>query len=237
MAVQFNLLPDVKIEFMRQQKTKHFAYTVSILSVSAVLILVVFSFVIVNVVQRQLLNSTSDDIKKYSEQLKSIPDLDKILTVQNQLDSLPKLHDAKHIPSRFLGYLPQVIPTKVHVGQTSLDLTTNTMLITGTADTLETVNQFVDTLKFTSMVEGTGGDQKDAGLAFTNVVLTSASRSEKNASYSISTNFDPALFDSTRSVSLKVPNKITTRSVTDAPDISNLLFNGDTGKTNKQQGN
>jgi hypothetical protein len=35
---------------------------------------------------------------------------------------------------------------------------------------------------------------------------------------------------------LVVPNQITTRSVTESPDINSLLFNGDTGKPASGQG-
>ncbi len=91
--VQFNLLPDVKLEYVKTQRTKRLLTLISIV-VSIVGLAVLFlSFVTVNVVQKKSLNDLSSDITKYSSQLKNVKDLDKILTVQNQLSTLKGLHD------------------------------------------------------------------------------------------------------------------------------------------------
>jgi Tfp pilus assembly protein PilN len=235
MAVQFNLLPDIKLEFDRAQRTKRFVYTLSALTSIVVIAIFVVSFLSVNVLQKKLLNDAGNDITTYSKKLKAIPDLEKVLTIQNQLDTLPTLHQSKHISSRFFGYLPQVTPAKVFIGQVTLDLSADTLTINGTSDKLETINAFVDTLKFTTIkVNDSSGEATTP--AFTSVVLASAGRSEKGASYSITASIDPSLFDNTQSVSLVVPNQITTRSVTESPDINSLLFNGDTGKPASGQG-
>lgn len=235
MAVQFNLLPDIKLEFDRAQRTKRFVYTVSILAGAVALALFIISFVAVNVLQKKLLSDASGNITKYSQQLKSIPNLDKVLTIQNQLSALPDLHSTKHYGSRLFTYLPQLTPTKINVGKLSLDTTANTISITGTADTVESVNQFVDTLKFTSYT--VGGDQGTKKPAFSNVVLTKVDRDDKGATYTIDAGFDPALFTGTQAIQLIVPQETTTRSVLNAPDSNSPLFNGQTGKpTTGQQG-
>jgi Tfp pilus assembly protein PilN len=234
MAVQFNLLPDVKLEFNRAQRAKRLVYGVSMLAAGTVLAIVVISFLIVNVLQRQLISSANNDIKTYSSKLKSIPDLEKVLTIQNQLKSLPSLHTGKHVTSRIYTFLPQVTPAKVFIGQVTLDADGGTMSINGTADSVASVNTFVDTLKFTNAV--IGGDNNNKKPAFTNVVLSSIGRTEKNASYTIDTNFDSSLFDGSQNVTLDVPKEVTTRSVLNTPNIGTLLFNGDTGKNNNQQG-
>jgi hypothetical protein len=231
MAVQFNLLPDVKLEFDRQQRTKRLVYGVSMLVSAVVLAVFIFSFVTVDLLQKKLLSDANNNITTYSKKLKAIPDLDKVLTIQNQLSALPALHQSKHVSSRFFTYLKQITPSKIFVGQVTLDMSTNKMTIGGTSDTLATINAFVDTLKFTQYKTS---DQSDSKPAFNSVVLSSSGRSDKNASYSVDAAFDPALFDGTQTVSLVVPKEVTTRSVTEAPDINNLLFNGQTGQT--QQG-
>ncbi len=251
MGVQFNLLPDVKLEFDRQKRTKRNVYALSVLSCSVVLGIFLICFLFVNVVQRKALSDAGGDIAKYTNQLKEIPDLNKVLTIQNQLDTLPALHGSKHITSRFFDYLPKITPAKVYVGQAAIDLAANTITLTGTTDTLETVNGFVDTLKFTyyplpgiadeDSCSHAGGrwdkDTKECNkLAFTTVILSSSSRSDKGASYTVAASFDPALFDSSQSITLHVPKETTTRSVTGSPDINSLLFNGDTGKPKDKQG-
>jgi len=244
-AIQFNLLPDVKLEFDRQQRTKRLVYIVTFLATSLAVALFVISFVFVNVLQKTLLDNAGKDIQKYSKQLNDIPNLDKILSIQNQLNALPTLHQNKHYASRLFDYLPQITPVKIHVGKLNLDMATNTLIIAGTTDKIETVNQYVDTIKFTTFqvpdisdeaeckaVKGTwdASQQICTKLAFTNVVLTQIGRSDKETSYIITFIFDPALFTGTRGVKLIVPDKITTRSVINAPDANGELFNGQTGK-------
>jgi len=230
MAVQFNLLPDVKLEYDRAQRAKRMVYTVSILSMAVVVVITAISFFAVNVLQRKLLNDANNDINNYSQKLKSIPNLDKVLTIQNQLNALPGLHQKKHLTSRLFNYIPQVTPVNANIGKLTIDTTANTIDIDGTADTVETINKFVDTLKFTTY--RIGNDNADKKKAFSNVILTKVDRNKKNASYTIDATFDPALFDATQDVTLVVPQETTTRSVIDAPN-ANVLFNGETTSNTK----
>jgi Tfp pilus assembly protein PilN len=222
MAVQFNLLPDIKLEFQKAQKAKKTVYTLASLAVGIVVSLFVISFVSVNILQKHLLDSANDDITSTSQKLKNIPNLEKILTVQNQLNSLPSLHQKKHLTSRLFAYLPQVTPNKVHIGRLKIDTAAKSIEISGTADTVKSVNQFIDTLKFTNYI----------------VVLTKVDRNDKGATYTVNALYDPLLFDSTQIVALVVPKTVTTRSVINTPAPENPLFNGDTGNENqtKQQG-
>jgi Tfp pilus assembly protein PilN len=238
MAVQFNLLPDIKLEFQKAQKAKKTVYTLASLAVGIVVSLFVISFVSVNILQKHLLDSANDDITSTSQKLKNIPNLEKILTVQNQLNSLPSLHQKKHLTSRLFAYLPQVTPNKVHIGRLKIDTAAKSIEISGTADTVKSVNQFIDTLKFTNYITGVGDNSDSNGsnaaqqqtqkLAFSKVVLT----------YTVNALYDPLLFDSTQIVALVVPKTVTTRSVINTPAPENPLFNGDTGNENqtKQQG-
>lgn len=232
MAIQFNLLPDVKMDYSRQQRAKHLIYTISMVVCVGVIAVVTVAFLSVNVLQKKLLDDAQTEIKENGQRLKSIPDLDKILTVQNQLNSLPNLHDKKHYTSRLFVFLPQVTPTSVHIGKLKMDTVASTLTITGTADKVESVNKFVDTLKFTSFV--VGDDQATKKPAFSNVLLTKIDRDDQKASYTVDTAFDPALFTGTKNVTLVVPQSVTTRSVIDSPGNTNPLFNGQTG--NKQNG-
>jgi Tfp pilus assembly protein PilN len=230
MAVQFNLLPDVKLEFNRQQHAKRLVYTVSSIVTTFVIAITVIAFLSVNVLQKKLLNDANNDITTYSNKLKSIPNLDKVLTIQNQLSALPSLHQTKHVTSRLFDYLPQVTPNNVFIGKLSIDTTANTISITGTADTVESVNKFVDTLKFTQFATKDDADTKSK--AFTTVVLSKVDRNERGASYTIDASYDTTLFDATKTVALIVPKETTTRSILNAPDANSTLFNGQTGSKN-----
>ncbi len=225
MKLQFNLLPDVKQEYLKARRTKKTALAIAALVSAVSLFALFFMMTTVYVVNKKQISDSNKDIAKYSQQLKAIPNLDKILTIQNQLQSLSSLHQSKHITSRLYTYLPQVTPTNVFMGQVSVDLTANTMTIGGTTDSLKTVNTFIDTLKFTTY-KLNGQDTKKS--AFPSVVESSFSLTQKGASYGLSIQFDPALFSNSSSVELIVPAGLsTTRSVLDDPN--NALFNGQTG--------
>ena len=235
MAVQFNLLPDVKLEYDRSQHAKKVVYTLSFIACAVAVSLFVVSFLAVHVLQKKLLDNANSDISNYSQKLKAIPDLDKILTVQNQLNSLPSLHQQKHYSSRLFAYLPQITPTNVSIGKLDLDTTAGTIEITGTADTVESVNKFVDTLKFTTYTSTDTQANQPAKNAFSNVLLSKIDRDDKGASYTIDGSFDPALFIGSTSVKLVVPQETTTRSVINAPSTG-PLFNGQTGTKSSQSG-
>ena len=246
-AVQFNLLPDVKLEYNRAQRQKRLVNGISAIVVLVVLGIFLISFISVDILQKKLLDNANNDITTYSQKLKSIPDIEKILTVQNQLSSLPAMHQKKHISSRLFTYLQQVTPSKISIGKLDIDTTANTIEIVGTADTVESVNKFVDTLKFTnytaSPVNTDSGQNSSSGSnnaqpAFTNVILSKVNRDDKGANYTIDAGFAAALFDASQNVTLTVPQEVTTRSVLNAPSNVNPLFNGDTGtkKTGTQGG-
>ena len=85
--IQFNLLPDVKLEYIKAKKSKRLVALISTLTCAVAIALVVLLFTVVNVFQKQHLSDLNADIKKYSTSLKNTKDLDKILTIQNQLKS------------------------------------------------------------------------------------------------------------------------------------------------------
>lgn len=257
-AVQFNLLPDVKLEYNRAQRQKRLVYGLSALACLIVLTIFAISFLSVDVLQKKLLSDANGQIVSYSNKIKSIPDIEKILTIQNQLSSLPNLHTAKRVSSRLFCYLPEITPAKINLGKLTMDTTANTMEFVGTADTVETVNKFVDTLKFTTYTApqagsieanvsasskakngcpATGNSRSQGQTpAFTNVILSQIDRNDKEATYTIDATFDPSLFNASKSIILNVPQETTTRSVLNTPASVNPIFNGDTGKKTNQQG-
>src|SRR4051812_46628586 len=108
--IQFNLLPNVKLEYVKTQHTKRLLTMLSLVAGMAGIAILLVAIVSVNVVQKKSLSDLDSDIAKYSTQLKSVKDLDKILTVQNQLSTLTSLHDDKPVASRLFSYISQVTP-------------------------------------------------------------------------------------------------------------------------------
>jgi len=224
-SVQFNLLPDVKLDFIKTQRTKHLVTTIALLAAGVAVVIFVLTLATVEGLQKKQLSDTDKDITTASNQLKNTTGLSQILTVQNQLQTLSTLHHSKHVDSRLFGYLTQLTPTNAFVGRLNLDFTANNLEIDGTADSQTTVNTFIDTLKFTTYKIGA---QDTAHQAFTSVAESSFSIAANTVDYSLKVTFDPQLFsnDVSATPALTVPKLTTTRSVIEDP--SNVLFKDQT---------
>lgn len=211
--IQFNLLPDVKVEYIKAQQMKRLVMGSAIIATASAFVIFLLLLIAVQGVQRKSMADLDNDIKKYSEELKATPDLDKILTIQNQLASLDGLHEQKPVASRMFGHVQQVTPADVTISDHSIDFNESVMTITGQAPSLDKVNIFVDTLKFATFKAG-GADSKKA---FTGVVLSQFERDDSGSTYTISLNYDTLLFNSTDEAVLTIPKTVTTRSVVGQP--------------------
>ncbi|HUB94066.1 MAG TPA: hypothetical protein VMB52_06200 [Verrucomicrobiae bacterium] len=202
--VQFNLLPDVKLEYVKTQRTKHLLTLVSLV-VSAVCIgLLVFALVFVDVVQKKSLRDENNDIARYTTQLKNVSDLNKILTVQNQLNTLETLHNQKPVASRLFSYISQLTPSQASLNQLNIDFTADTITVGGNAPSLDIVSNYTDTLKATTY--SIAGQNSGQTPAFSDVVLSSFGRNDQGATFSITYKFDPTIFNTADNVTLTVPS-------------------------------
>lgn len=220
--IQLNLLPDVKLAFIKARRTKYLVLMTAVLAAGISLTIMIVLLLAVNVFQKKYLSDINDDIKSHTSELQKTKDLTKILTVQSQLKSLPGIYSQNPVTSKLFDYLGKIIPAQINITDLDVDFNLHTIKFNGTTDTLDRVNIFADTIKFTTF--STQKDPKNTSDAFSNVVLASFTpRTTANASYSISANFDQTIFESDQVVTIIVPpGKITTRSQTDQP--SKALF-------------
>ncbi len=224
--IQFNLLPDVKLEYIKARRAKHLVLLTSIIVTAVSVGIMMVLFFGVNVVQKRHLGNLSKDISEKTDQLKKEEDIDKILTVQNQLNNLNTLHDAKPAAERLGGYLEKVTPNEVAISKLTVDFGANTIKFEGNAKALRYVNQLIDTMKFSEYKLTEVGEDNEPiitrSAAFSSVVLASFDRKDGEdalpVSYEITASFDPIIFNITKKVSLEIPpSMITTRSVTERP--------------------
>lgn len=208
--VQFNLLPDVKLDYDRSKAAEKRVLSMAALASGVLFGIFLLLFLSVNGIQRKMMSDADKNITTLSQQIKNLPNIEKILTVQNQLVSLPSLHQKKHITSRLFDYLPQLTPPNAGITKLTMSTGNDTMTVTGTADSVQTVNTFVDTIKAATYTTSTS---KTAVKAFSNVVLGSISRDNKGSSYTINSNFDPVLFQNGQTVTLTVPQGLSTQSL------------------------
>lgn len=211
--IQFNLLPDVKLQYLKVRRTQHLVYTAALIAIAVSVFILIVLIGTVDVLQKKNIKDLKADIQTNGEQLKNTPNLSKILTVQNQLETLTTLHNQKPVVSRLFGVIKDITPSAASISNLNVDYTANTVSITGNAASLDIVNTYVDSIKFTTYKNSSGGSTD----AFSSVVLSSFSRSTTGASYTITANFDPTIFNSANNLSLQVPNIISTRSAIDQP--------------------
>lgn len=217
--IQFNLLPDLKIDYIKAQRLRR-----TMTSIAAIVTIVSVSIFILsfgaNQLQKKHLKDLNKDIARDISRLKGQPDIDKVLTIQNQLQSLTALHDTKPAVSRVFGYLNQVTPNNTSISGLTIDFVGHSVGLRGTSDTLSSLNKYVDTLKFTTYkVEGSDKPVP----AFSAVVLSSfgltpaTNGKPSSSSYSINFTYDPIIFDIKQKVTLTVPSLVSTRSEVDKP--------------------
>lgn len=214
--VQLNLLPDVKLEYLRSTRQRRLVIGISLIVAAASVAVVLLLVSIVYGLQRQNINDLNGDIELYTGQLEDKPDLDKVLTVQNQLKALPGLHDQKPVASRLFDFLSRLTPVNASISQIDVNFMDKQMTITGSANSLDVANTYIDTLKFTKF-QKVGENAGQPSKAFSNVVMSQFSRNDNGANYTISLTYDDALFNSAADVRLDVPKIISTRSVTERP--------------------
>lgn len=218
--IQLNLLPDVKLEYIKAEQTRRVVTVIAVLvTIASIAILVLMLGY--DVYQKHSLSRLNTEINSEVATLNQKPDITKILTVQNQLESLTALHASKPAANRlFDTYLDEITPENVSLTDLNIDFTQDTAIFTGTADSLSTVNKYVDTLKFTKY---TSDQVPSPTNAFSNVVLSSfgvnptATDASSAANFVINLSFDKNIFDITQKVNLTVPNLITTRSALAQP--------------------
>lgn len=134
--IEINLIPDVKLELIKSQRARAKVVTFSILTgVISIAIVVLLAFYVYGVqnIRSVLYDKTIDE--EFSK-LSEVGDLDKALTIQNQLSKISELHDNKNMYSRFFNVLLAIIPPSpndIKISSLDVDSTAKTISIDGQA--------------------------------------------------------------------------------------------------------
>jgi hypothetical protein len=225
--IQLNLLPDLKKEFIKAQKVKALVITVAIFTTLGAIGISALLFVYVTFIQQFQVKLATDDISRREQELKGINDIDKYLTIQNQLASLPDLHAGKGIQSRlfdFLSALNPSPPNNVKLSELQVLTSDKAIVFTGTSNTYETFNIFVDTLKHAQITYKAGGQGDPiTENMFDQVLVQSADLSRSSGTavvgFIVRTIYRDQVFDARNTdMSVKVPSITTTQSVTQSPN-------------------
>lgn len=227
--IQFNLLPESNSNEIKSSKVSRLIASVTYLIAGLAIIVTLVLLFETRIIQKHNINNNNNQISTQDSAINRIPDLNSILKINDAIKVLPTLYNTRPDVTRLSNYLSLITPAKVSLTTLTLDFKANTISVSGTADSINTINTFVDTLKFSEFsVDGS----KTTTLAFSKVVLSSYSylaNSSAGQSFSITADFAPDIFATKNSnVQLIVPNKITTRSDIDQPTN---LFNASASNT------
>lgn len=232
--IQLNLLPDLKKEFIKSQKTKGLVITIAVLTTAGAISLSVLLFVYVTFGQQLQITLATDSIDKKSTELAAIKDINQYLTIQNQLASLDQLHADKANYSRlfsFLNILNPSPPNNINLNNAQVLTADKAVVFTGTTGSYEALNVFVDTLKNAEVSYRPNGETPTVKEPmFIQVLMQDSGLAKVNnntvVSFTVKALYSDPVFDA-RNTELvaEVPNITTTQSVTGAPVPSGQLFN------------
>lgn len=235
---QLNLLPDVKKEFIQAQRTKNTVIGVSILVTIGSVALTVLLLLTVYLVQPALVGIKQGEVDSRADELRAVPDIDKYLTIQNQLEALPELHDGKVVYSRlydFLKILNPAPPNNIRLSSLQVDEENKIIIFTGITSGFQSFNVFQDTLRNANVTykQENGEKTKEPLFAEGGIVIQSQSLATSQGTQELSFTLEATYMESAFSPGvinpkLSVPNIQTTQSVTGTPGRASApLFDED----------
>lgn len=147
--IEINLIPDVKRELLKAQRTRSAVVTAaifaSIISVGVVVLLLVYVYG-VQLGRGAILNS---QISNKSAELAQVEDLSRMVTIQNQLGKISELNNEKNMSSRLFDMLSAVLPPEpntVRVSQLDVNSEEGTVRIEGQTRGFDSMEVFKKTL-------------------------------------------------------------------------------------------
>ncbi len=176
--IEINLIPDVKQELLRAQRTRTTVISVSITTGVIALSFVALVLIYVYLVQGGREFLLDNQIKDKSSELAKIDDLSKVITLQNQLKKIDELNRTKKIDSRMFDMLQAVVPpNQVKIASARMSAETKTINLQGQAKTYDSVEVFKKTLEGAVVVYTQDGQEKTDQLA-TKINLSNISYGE-----------------------------------------------------------
>lgn len=134
--IQINLIPDVKLQYLKARRMRNLAISSSIiagLAASAVLVLAIL-FLLFQVGMEKLADTRIDE--EYTK-LQDVEELSELVTLQNQLSLISGQHQNRSIDSRLFSVLQAINPMKpndVRFTSVKLDPSTSLLSLEGVAN-------------------------------------------------------------------------------------------------------
>lgn len=226
--IELNLLPDVKKQFIKAQRTRNVVIGSSIIITGTAAAIVVLTALYVYGAQALLISARTNDIKRVQTELKSIPEVEKYLTVQNQLSNIDTLHSKKLVYSRVFDYLQQLNPSQpnnIILSSVIVSKESGTMTIEGTASNFQAVNVFQTTLSSATLnYKVKGSDELVQSPLFTTVLLSDTGLvvvdggSVARFEFTLTT-AEEAFLRTSSDLTVSIPNEVTSDGDRNAPKV------------------
>lgn len=147
--IEINLVPDVKQDLIRAERTRSTVISISIVAGLAAIGIVLLLLAYVYAVQAIRSAVADESIKTGQIQMGKIEDLPKVLTIQNQLSKLSQLNNDKKIDSRVFDMLAAVIPPSpntIQVTSLAVDAEESSITIEGLTPNFASLEVFKKTI-------------------------------------------------------------------------------------------
>jgi Tfp pilus assembly protein PilN len=224
--IEINLLPDVKKEFINAQRTRNTVISVAILVSIAAGVVTLLLAATVYGGQTAVMAAQTESIKKKKNERAAKPEIDKYLTVQNQLKNIDALHVAKPLYSQAFGYLQALNPAAPNnITLTTLEIRAEDSRIelAGSARNFEALTVFKTTLESASLSYTTrGSDDVQNTRLFDTLNLVDASLRGTDSSsvvnFVIQLYYPAVIFDgATQNAKIEVPVETTSDAGRNSP--------------------
>lgn len=202
--IRVNLLPDIKKEYLRAERQKtRIVILAFLIMAGAVGLVVAFAFFVYAIQGFAWKNIVNGQIKDKTQVLSKMEDLNRDLTIQNQLSALPALHESKSAYSRLFDMLPVLNPAppnSITLNTVQLNDDAKMMMFVGRTSTFEALTAFRDTLRYAeaSYVQE-GQSTPTTSPLFKEVVIDASGLSEDQGrqyvAFTIRTTYNPEAFN------------------------------------------
>lgn len=202
--IQINLIPDVKLEMLRAQRTRNVATSIAVFA-GIVAGGVVALLAAIYAGQVGLQAKYNSDIKKEYAQLSSTKDINNALTVQSQLAKIADVNSKRSVDSRLLDVLTKInpaAPDNIKISNVVIDPTESTLTIEGSAaggyPSTEVFRKTILHTNVTYQTENGGDSQTDPITTSVDLKDTSYGQDDTGAKvvrFTISFKYLDGLFD------------------------------------------
>lgn len=202
--IEINLVPDVKQELIKAQRTRATVIAGAIFSGIAAVAAVVVLAMLVFGVQAVRGKMADDAISRGINVLKDVDDLPKTLTIQNQLTKISKLNSDKKIDSRVFDVLRAIIPpapNDVLISSLTIDSDNTAIIMEGQAtnsyEAVEIFKKIIESAKINySSIDKEVQTPIDlaSSINISNTSYGESSTGTKVLRFTLSFLYDPKLF-------------------------------------------